>query len=276
LFEWILLRNLFPHSTAEQVARYRWPFNQTGPTVVNLSPEGKISGGSENMVLPFILALVVMLPLFTSGSYLLQSLAREKSNRVMEILLVSLKPRQLLTGKLLGIGALTLIQYLGWAAIGVLAFIVSGMDASRWLADIHLSLGEVALLLPYALAAFILYAGLMAGIGAMAPNLESSRSWVFVLSLPMLFPIYVWGSIIASPNGPLAVALSLIPFSSPVAMLMRLTRTVVPMWQIIVSITLLAMTDVLVVWLMARLFRVQTLLSGESLSLRRVWTALSG
>lgn len=276
LFDWILVTNLFPGDAPEQVARLRWPFNQTGPTFVNLSPAGETGGGGADSMLPFVVAMAVMLPLFTSGGYLLQSLTQEKSSRVMEILLVSLQPRQLLTGKLLGLGALTLVQYIGWVAIGGLTFVVMGQDTGQLLASINLSLAELALVVPYALGAFTLYAALMAGIGAMAPDMESSRSWVFVISLPMLIPIYLWSSIVGSPNGPLAVALSIVPFSAPIAMLMRMTSTAVPAWQIGVSMALLAATAAGTIWLMARLFRVQTLLSGESLSMGRVWSTLRG
>lgn len=274
-FNWILISNLFPDAGPEQIARLRWPFNSSGPGFVTLTPEGE-AGAGGNPILPFLVAMAVMVPLFSSGSYLLQSLAQEKSSRVMEILLISLRPRQLLTGKLLGLGTLTLIQYVCWAAIYLLALVVTGRDASQLLSEISLSIDELLLVVPYALGGFALYAALMAGIGALAPDMESSRAWVFVVSLPMLVPIYLWMAIASSPNGPLATALSLIPFSAPVAMLMRLASTAVPAWQIGVSLILLALTGVGMIRLMARLFRIQTLLSGESLSVRRMWSTLRG
>lgn len=120
------------------------------------------------------------------------------------------------------------------------------------------------------------YRMLLAGIGALAQDVESSRAWIFVLTLPMMLPIYLWMGITSSPHGPLAIALSTIPFSSPIAMLMRLTSTAVPGWQIGLSLALLSLTGVGMIWLMGRLFRVQTLLSGESISLRRAWSALRG
>jgi ABC-2 type transport system permease protein len=92
----------------------------------------------------------------------------------------------------------------------------------------------------------------------------------------MMLPLWFWALIAGDPNGPLAVALSLIPFSAPVAMLMRMTSTAVPLWQLGLSLLLLVLAGALTVWLMARLFRVQTLLSGESISLRRAWSALTG
>jgi ABC-2 type transport system permease protein len=114
----------------------------------------------------------------------------------------------------------------------------------------------------------------MAGVGAMSPDMESSRTWVFIISLPMILPIYLWQPMVSAPHGPLAVALSLVPFSAPIAMIMRMTSVAVPAWQIGLSLALLALTAVAMVWFMARLFRVHTLLSGESPSLQRLWTAL--
>jgi ABC-2 type transport system permease protein len=272
-FNWTLIANLFPDAGPEQIARLRWPFNSSRPEFVALSPEGE-AGAGGNTMLPFLVTIAVMIPLFTSGSFLLQSLTQEKGSRVMEILLVSLRPRQLLTGKLLGLGALTLVQYVIWAAIGLLALVVTGHDASQLLSGISLSVNELLLVVPYALGGFTLYAGIMAGIGALSPDMESSRAWVFVISLPMMVPFCLWQPIATSPNGPLAAALSVIPFSAPVAMLMRMTSTAVPIWQIGASLTLLLITGIGMIWLMARLFRVQTLLSGESLSARRMWSAL--
>jgi ABC-2 type transport system permease protein len=203
-----------------------------------------------------------------------QKLTKEKGSRVMEILLISLQPRQLLTGKLLGLSALILVQYLIWAIIASLALTVLGRDAGQLLTGISLSASEALLALPYALGGFGLYAALMAGIGALAADVESSRGWIFVLTLPMMAPIYLWTAIVNAPNGPLALALSLFPYSAPVAMLMRMTSAVVPAWQLVVSLGLLAAATVGTIWLMARLFRAQTLLSGESLSVDRFWAAL--
>jgi ABC-2 type transport system permease protein len=274
LVSWVLVSNLFPDLSAEQVARLNWPFNAINPRFVNVTPEGETGGGGDSF-LPFLVTIAIMMPLFTGGGYLLQSLAQEKSNRVMEILLVSLRPRQLLMGKLLGLGALTLIQYAIWFVIGALAVVFTGQGAVQFLSNITLTTGELALLIPYALGGYLLYAGLMAGIGAMTPDVEGSRAWIFVISLPMLIPIYLWTAIAGSPNGTLAIVLSLIPFSAPVTMLLRLTTTAVPGWQIIASLVLLLAGGIGVVFAMARLFRVQTLLSGESLTMGRLLSALT-
>ena len=281
MFDWVLVSNLFPEASREQLGRMRSPFGQTGisfvPLRVTVDGEGDaVDEGSNNTMLPFVVTIAVMIPLFTGGGYLLQSLTQEKGSRVMEILLLSLKPRQLLTGKLLGLGLLVVVQYGIWMVIGTLVLTLTGQDATRFLTGIQLSVNEVLLIIPYALGGFGLYAALMAGIGALAPDLEGSRSWTFMITLPMMLPMYLWMAIVNNPQGVLAVILSLFPYSAPVAMLMRMTATAVPAWQVGVSLGLLLFAVVGTIWRMARLFHAKTLLSGEALSLARLRKALQG
>lgn len=275
LFDWILAGNLVPNSMAPDIARIRQPFNAPSPEFVNLTAEKEETTGGGFSVLPFLVTVAVIVPLFTSGSYLFQGLAQEKESRVMEILLSSLRPHELLAGKLLGLSALTLIQYILWVVLAGFVLSLTGRDVSSLLSGISLSATELLWAIPFALGGFLLYAALMAGMGALSPDMESSRSWVFVLTLPMMLPVWFWSLIASDPNGSLAMALSLIPYSAPVAMLMRMTSTVVPIWQLGLALLLLLLAGALTVWLMARLFRVQTLLSGAPFSLSRVWSVLT-
>lgn len=275
--EWLLLTNLFPDRSVQELAGLRSPFGSGGLTVVDVSIDSNAasSGGIfGDSMLPFIVAFAIMLPLFTSGSYLLYSVTQEKSSRIMEILLVSLRPRQMLTGKLIGLGALTLVQYAAWAIIVGGVLLVMGGSPQQLLGNLNFTETEILLIVPFALGGFLLYASIMAGIGALAPDIESSRTLIFVITLPMLIPLYLWMAIVSAPGSLLATTLSLIPFSAPLAMLMRMTATSVATWQLLVSLGLLYATAVGMLWLMARLFRVQTLLSGESLSAARFWQAL--
>ena len=271
----LLLTNLLAEVDEGVRAQVRAPFNSAQLTTVQIggAPATAAQDNEPNW-LPFLMTLLVVLPLFSGGSYLFQSLVQEKSNRVMEILLLALRPRQLLSGKLIGLGALILVQYLLWAITAVVALAVRALNPAEFLTAINLSGAQLLLLIPYALGGFLLYAALMAGIGAMTSTIESNRIWVFVLTLPMLIPLYLWTAIVDAPAGPLAVGLSLFPFSAPVAMIMRLTTTTVPFWQIGVSLLLLLLTGLGVIWFMGRLFRAQTLLGGETLSVRRIWEAI--
>lgn len=275
IFTQLLVYNLLPGAGPEEIARIHDPLAPAGLRFVSTGIEEDGSGGGFNFS-PFLVTFVIIMPLFTGGGYLLQSLAQEKSNRVIEILLVSLQPKQLLAGKLTGIGALTLVQYLLWFAVVGMALLVIGESPAAILGGVNLSVQEILYALLFALGGYVLYASFMAGLGALAPNMEGGRSWVLVISLPMMIPIYMWTAIVQAPQGPLAVAVSLIPFTSPVGMLMRLTSTTVPFWQIGASLGLLALTSLGIIWLMARLFQVRTLLSGEAISVKRIWSALRG
>jgi ABC-2 type transport system permease protein len=272
--DWLLIGNLLPSADEAQLTRLRWPFGPGGsPAFVNLSPEGT-SGDFMSFMLPFLVTIAVMIPLFTSGSFLLQSIVNEKSNRTLEVLLVSLQPRQLLFGKMIGLGLLTLIQYAVWLGMGSLWLQSLRGSAIGAIQALQISPLEGALVVPFALGGFLLYSAMMAGVGALAPDMEGSRAWVFLIVAPMMIPIYLWTSVVSAPDGVFAVALSLFPFSAPVAMLMRMTSTAVPAWQLVVSLALLIATGAATLLLMGRLFRVQTLLSGEPLSLRRFAAAL--
>ena len=281
LFDWLLQANLAPELDATQLARLRNPFQSAGLQVARVTESetaGTGEGSGTNTIgfnmMPFLVAMLIMIPLFTSGSYLLASLTDEKSNRIMEILLVSIRPPALLAGKLLGLGALTMVQYVIWIVLGGGALLLLGQDFSAVTQAINLTSSELVLVLLYALGGYALYATLMAGLGALAPNMEAIRSWVFVITLPMLIPIYLWVVLVNSPASPVAIALSLFPFSAPIAMLMRMTSATVPVWQIVTSLLLVMLTAIFMVWLMSRLFRVQTLLSGEAFSPRRFLTVL--
>jgi len=274
-FNRLLQANLLPQADPELVARLRQPFNAAEPEFVNVTTQTASDGGGVQMM-PFFVTIAIIVPLFTGAGYLFQSLAQEKTNRMMEILLVSLRPFQLLTGKLLGLGALTLLQYAIWIGLGLAGLLVTGRDVGQMITDLPFSGNQLLLIVPFAMGGFLLYAALMAGIGALARDVEDGRTWLFVISLPMMIPIYLGVAISNDPNGMLAIALSLVPFSAPVAMLLRITATAVPGWQIALSLMLLVLTGIGTVWLMARLFRARTLLSGESLSVRRFWIVLQG
>lgn len=274
-FQYVLLKNLFSEMEEGLFTRLWAPFRGQEPVYQPLETgtEGQ-EGGTGNSMLPFLVTMAIMLPLFTGGGYLLQSLAQEKGNRVMEVLLVTIRPRQLLTGKLIGLGALVLVQYLIWVVIGGGLFVILRDNGSSLLGTVRLTGNELLYVLPFALGGFCLYAALMGGLGALAPDMEGGRSWTFIITLPMMAPIYFWMAITSNPGGTLALVLSLFPYSSPVAMLLRMTAESVPGWQLILSIVLLITAVIGTIWLMSRLFRAQTLLSGEPLSVKRFWKAV--
>jgi ABC-2 type transport system permease protein len=259
-----------------------WPDDLAMRLVMPVSPMGldvvlSDAAGSERTdpgMMPFVLASAIMVPLFTGGGLLLRSLAQEKESRIMEVLLVSLRPRQLLAGKLLGMGALIAVQYLAWLLVLETMGRVTGREITTLLQGMQLDGPQLTIVGLYALGGFVLYAAIMAGLGAITPDTHSSQSWVFIVTLPMMVPFYLWMALVESPQGALAVGLSLFPYSASLAMIMRVMVMRVPAWQLALSLTLMALACVLTVRLMARLFRAQVLLSGEPLSVSRLLAAL--
>jgi ABC-2 type transport system permease protein len=261
-----------------------WPPEVALRLAVPLAPDGletaQLSTGqgqrTDPGLMPLVLASLIMVPLFTGGGWLLRSLAEEKETRVMEVLLVSVRPVQLLTGKLLGVGGLIVLQYLAWVAVFGGGSRLLGISSASVLQGLSLSGPLLAVLILLAVGGFVLYSALMAGLGAVTPDVHSSQSWVFIITLPMMVPFYLWMVLIENPAGALAVGLSLFPYSAPLAMLLRMMVSDVPAWQLALSITLLVLTTAATIRLMSRLFKAQVLLSGEPLSWKRIVAALRG
>ncbi len=272
LFVSLLREALLADHPPEVVERLLVPLGDQGLQVVTLNE--RAPDEQDPGMLPFVVTAAVMVPLFTGGGLLLRSLAQEKESRVMEILLASLRPNQLLAGKVLGMAALVLVQYLFWVLMLWLLLPLTGASLGDALRGLNLTTTESLMMLLYGLNGFFLYAAIMAGLGAITPDVHSSQNWVFIITLPMLIPFYLWMALINAPHGVLAVTLSLFPFSAPMAMILRMTSAVVPVWQLALSLVLMVLTTMLVTRAMARLFRAQVLLSGEPLSLRRFADAL--
>ena len=271
-FEYVLVTALLEGMPADLAARYTMPLGPYGLELAE-SPVAVATGQGVN-IMPLMVVSAVMVPLFTAGGWLLRSLAQEKESRIMEVLLVSLHPRQLLTGKLLGVGALTLLQYLIWILLLAAATQLMGMSSPLAFAGMLLGREDLVLVVLFAVGGMVLYSALMAGLGALTPDVHGSQNWVFIVTLPMMIPFYFWLSLVQQPTSTLALVLSLFPFSAPLAMLLRIMVMQVPAWQITLSLGLIAVTAVLVVRLMSRLFRAQVLLSGEPLSVSRLMAAL--
>jgi len=230
----------------------------------------------SSYLVPYIIAFIFYLVIFGSASLLLNSVTEEKQNRVIEILVTSVRPLQILAGKVAALGLAGLLQMAVWGILAASFYSLLGNQAS-FLADAGrippslLAWGVLYFLLGYAV-----YASLMAGLGALVSNLREASQVTLFIMMPLLLPLALVSVLVARPSAPLAVGLSLFPFTAPVTMPMRLAIGGVPGWQTALSILILAGTSVLVVRSAARIFRAQTLLSGQTFSLRLFLRALTG
>ncbi len=228
------------------------------------------------MWVPYTVTLLYYMLIIGSASLLLSGISKEKENRIMEVLLTSVTPRQLLTGKIIGLGAVGLLQTLLWGGTTYVLLNLSGrtfnLPSEIRLPPDFLAWGLVFFLLGYAV-----YAALMAGLGALAPNLREASQVTFVILLPLIVPLFFSNTVFAeAPHGALATGLSLFPLSAPVAMMARLSLGGVAWWQPPLAALLLAATAVLIVRAVAGMFRAQTLLSGQPVKVKTYLRALMG
>ncbi len=235
---------------------------------IDLEPEERERDQSHPLAfyIPYGVAMMFYVLILTSASLMLNSVAKEKENRVMEILMSSIKPNQLFTGKILGLGLVGLLQMVIWMGSGLLMLRLGGTTL-----NIPPSLQLPPEIFIWGIAFFILgyllYATIMAGVGALVPNLKEATQATFIVILPIMIPLLMVGVIINEPNATLPVVLSLIPFTAPNTIMTRLAAGTVPLWQLVVAIILMILTILLLIRAVSSMFRAQHLLTGKKFSL---------
>jgi ABC-2 type transport system permease protein len=254
--------------------------------------------GSAGSLLPVTVMFLLFFVITMSASYMLQSVVKEKENRTAEVLLVSLRPRDLMLGKVIGLGLLALTQMAIWIGGGMLLMggglgvsallggaVAPGAQVSGAIAPGAVAPGAALpqVVLPpsfaiwallFFLGGFLVYSSALGALGALAPNMREGSQFTFVFLLPLLTPVWLNTVFTEQPHGLLATILSLFPLSAPTAMVARLAAGGAPFWQAAVSLIGLAVTAYFFVNLAARFFRADTLLSSGSLSWRRIASEL--
>lgn len=232
---------------------------------------GPTFGGFSPLI--YGIAILFFIVLMTSSAYLMQSVTQEKENRVIEVLMSSATPRDLLAGKILGVSLVGLIQMVLWFGSSIFA-----LTSLPFLSSVVGPISPAAVLLTvlYFALGYFVYASLLAGLGALMPGSREAAQYTFFVMIPLFIPLYVNQAIGAEPNGLLATALSLFPLTAPIVMPMRLFSVNVPAWQIAVSLVLLAGTVYLALAGAARVFRAQSLLSGTKPTFKQVVAAFRG
>ncbi len=238
-------------------------------------PEETPDEGFGFAVVPYAAMFIVFFVIASSGGYVLQSVAGEKENRTVEVLLLSIRPRSLMLGKVLGLGFVSLLQIVIWVSVGGLV-LDSGQAGIGLAEGANLAPGFAVYALGYGLAGYVLYSSMLSAIGAMAPNVREATQFQVMVLAPLMLPFMLNYVLFQDPNGTLSVVLSLIPFTAPVAMILRLTAVPVPLWQTLTSLAGLIGMAYVFVLLSARFFRPDTLLSGAKLSVSRMVQAFRG
>jgi ABC-2 type transport system permease protein len=259
-------------------------FKDLDPQVLERLAEGntitlKALDGSREMqqnqwylfLLPFIIGIMFVIVVLTSGGYLLQAVVEEKENRTMEIVITSVSPSQLMTGKIIGDIGVGLTQLVVWLVFGWLGLVIGGQFIPS-LSDFSLPSGYIGLLLLILLPAFIMIAAIMAAIGATMTELREAQQFQSLITLPMMIPFYISSSLMMNPNSSLAIILSYFPLTAPLTVLMRMGFTTIPAWQIALNIAGLILYAVLAVWFAGRAFRLGMLQYGKKLSFKEIFS----
>ncbi|MBZ0305272.1 MAG: ABC transporter permease [Anaerolineae bacterium] len=224
------------------------------------------------ILMPMIFAMVFIMASGVTSGFLMNGVVEEKTNRVMEILVTSITPVQLLAGKIIGLGALGLTQLVVWGGAG--AILINVGQEIPLLKGIVFPTDMAVLALVYFTLSYFLIASLMAGVGVIANSEQESRQYSTILSLIWVLPFFFIVAFIEDPNGVVPIALTLIPFTAPLSVLMRVGFSVVPAWQIVASLAILLLTTVGTTWLSARIFRWGMLRYGKRASLRDMFRAV--
>ncbi len=272
LLEWIIQVNLLGGNT--QLATL-----MNGPTnleVVSLSPTPQRQESNLfTFFLPYAVTMLFYFIILGSASLLLSSVTREKENRVIEILMMSVTPRQLLSGKIVGLGLVGLLQTIVWIGTGRILLAQSGTTFNLSTA-FQLPPSFLIWAVTFFLLGYAVYASLMAGLGALVPNMREASQATFLVIFPLIVPIFLLSILINDPHSILAIFLSVFPLTSPVAMMTRLAAGNVPFWQTLLAAVLLAITAILVIRSVARMFHAQALLSGQPFNRKLFFDALLG
>jgi len=246
---------------------------QQGGTVTVTSLDGSREMREDQWFMiftPFIAGIMFLIVVLSSGGYLLQAVVEEKENRTMEIVITSVTPNQLMTGKIIGNIAVGLTQLFIWLLFGWIAILVGGFfwpPLQAFSIPTHFALVLIFMLLP----AFIMVSAIMAAIGSTMTEMQEAQQVSGLLSLPFSIPFYLATPIMMNPNSALAVFMSYFPLTSPITVLMRMAFTVVPTWQIITSIAILVFFAGFAIWFAGRAFRMGMLRYGKKLSIKEIF-----
>jgi ABC-2 type transport system permease protein len=231
-----------------------------------LTTEGSVAsdqGGFGNFILPALFGALLAVALNVSANYVLQSLGEEKENRLMEILLSSVSPEQLLTGKLLGRGAAGLLQVLVWAISMPILMRLASSTVGGVLSTIQLPAGLLLLGITYFILGYLLFAVVSLAIAAICSTVREAQGIAPLFTLAAVAPFWFVSLLMFFPNSPVWVVFSIFPFSAPVLMMLRLGLSGVPTWQIVVSMVVLALSVAGGLWLAAKLLRIYLLMYGK-------------
>lgn len=267
----------------------------------------KASSSGVSSAVGYFASILIYFFVFLYGAQIMRGVLEEKTSRIVEVIISSVKPFQLMTGKIIGIAAVGLTQFLLWVilTIGISSAAGSMFQVDRFsnsqiesttdgmeekdvnqaqqINDIFSALEAIDItklvlcFIFYFLGGYLLYGGLFAAVGSAVDSDADTQQFMFPISLPLIASIVMLSAIIKDPGGSLAFWMSMIPFSSPVVMMMRIPFGV-PLWEILLSMAFLVAGFIFTTWIAGRIYRIGILMHGTKVNYRVLakWLFMKG
>jgi ABC-2 type transport system permease protein len=268
-FDSFLTTNLLSNQPAEITNRI-----VNGSNIIVQSTDKSREASQENFInilLPVLAGILFIVGMSTSSGYLMQTVVEEKENRTMEIMVTSVSPGQLMSGKVIADIAIGVTQLLVWAIFIILALVI-GKNYFPMLGGLKFSGEMIAVIVAVMVPAFIMISGLMAAVGATVSEASEGQQIMGLFTIPIWLPYIFIMLFIQNPNSPLAIALSFFPLTAPMSIALRIGFTTIPAWQVIISVTILVLSAIGAVWLAGRAFRLGMLRYGQRLRWKEIFS----
>ncbi len=267
---------------------------------INDEAEDSSSSSTLSYIIGMIMSLLLYMFLLLYGQLVMTSIIEEKNNRVLEIMVSSIKPGQLMMGKILGIGAVALTQVLIWGIIivSMSAYVlptilpaeimgevnafnagslntatanndIEMLQALSIISNVSYVVNIFVYLILFLLGGFLFYAAMNAAIGSAVDNVQDASQLQSVVMIPIILGLVMSMSIINDPNSTFATILSMIPFTAPMTMMTRIPFGI-PTWEIITSLVILYISFVGMVWLSAKIYRVGIFMYGKKPTIKEL------
>ena len=258
----------------ETVYRIEAPLNLVTTRLTETGAVATEQGGYGNVIIPGIFSLLLGFSIIFSSTYLLQGLGDEKENRLIEVLLSSVSARQLLTGKVSGIGAAGLVQVAVWAISAPLLLNLASSTFSGFISTIQLPANFIVLAVVYFMLGYLLFAVISVSIGAISSNSREGQQLIAIFTLPLFIPLWFSSLLILFPDNPIWVFLTIFPITAPAEVMIRLGVSDIPAWQLVVSMAVLLLSIIGILLLTIRVFRTYLLMYGKRPGLREIVRSL--
>ncbi len=234
-------------------------------TTIKISKEGTESkrGFTDEYFSTFIFVLILYMSLIMYGTSIMRSIVQEKNSRIIEVLLASANPFQLMAGKIFGQGSVGITQYLIWALFGIGMIFYGGNVLPISAKYFNFAPSLFIYFVVFFVLGYLVYAIMYSAIGAISNSDQEAQQMSMPVILMLIVPIMMLGYLVKAPDSTLSVTLSLIPFFSPIIMFARINLSNPPLIEVLGSIGILIVTILFLVWFVAKIYRVGILMYGK-------------